>query len=80
MSWKDSLADIQEDQRNGGGPAALKSVKDAAGATGKNARGANGRGTRERTFADYIRVTQGQANERDWISVERQRFNIPGRL
>ena len=49
MTWKHALAVIQEDEKKGKGPAALKSVKDAGGAIGKNARGSGGSGMRDGT-------------------------------
>jgi hypothetical protein len=49
MTWKHALAVIQEDEKKGKGPAALKSVNDAADAIGKNARGAGGTGMRDDT-------------------------------
>ena len=49
MTWKHALAVIQEEEKKGKGPAALISVKDAAGAIGKNARGSGGSGMRDGT-------------------------------
>jgi hypothetical protein len=65
MAWKHEVAVIQEDQKKGGGPAALKSVKDAAGAIGANARGSGGSGLREGTqkFFDLVKDAEAIVDE-----------------
>jgi hypothetical protein len=60
MAWKHELAVIQEDEKKGNGPAALKSVKDAAPVIGKNARGSGVNGLREGTqkFFDMVKTAE----------------------
>jgi hypothetical protein len=65
MTWKHGVAVIQEDQKKSKGPAALKSVKDAAGAIGRNARGSGGKGMRDDTekFFDMVKEADRVVSE-----------------
>jgi hypothetical protein len=61
MTWKHEVAVIQEDEKKGNGPAALKSVKDATPAIGNNARGSGVNGLRDGTqkFFDMVKTAEG---------------------